>query len=81
MKRGEIGAEEKREEFDEQNKNLNIRLFGETDGETRADSLLLSSRIDWSAKLTFIDTYDSHPVGPGIKKNDIVFIAGVSWKF
>ena len=35
----------------------------------------------WSVKLTFIDTYDSKPVGLGIKKNDIAFIAGLSRKF
>jgi len=35
----------------------------------------------WSVKLTFIDTYDSQPVGIGIEKNDITFIAGLSWKF
>jgi len=44
-------------------------------------NLISAIAKSWSVKLTFIDTYDSHPVGPGIKKNDIVFIAGVSWKF
>jgi putative salt-induced outer membrane protein YdiY len=34
----------------------------------------------WAVKLTFVDTYDSEPVGIGIEKNDIAFIAGLSWK-
>lgn len=32
-------------------------------------------------KLTLMDKYDSKPVGEGIKKNDISFIAGLSAKF
>jgi putative salt-induced outer membrane protein len=35
----------------------------------------------WAVKLTFIDTYDSRPVGLGIKKNDIALIAGLNRKF
>ncbi len=34
-----------------------------------------------SVKLTMMDKYDSEPVGEGIKKNDISFIAGLSAKF
>lgn len=34
-----------------------------------------------SVKLTLMDKYDSEPVGEGIKKNDISFIAGLSAKF
>ncbi len=34
-----------------------------------------------SVKLTLMDKYDSNPVGEGIKKNDISFIAGLSAKF
>jgi putative salt-induced outer membrane protein YdiY len=34
-----------------------------------------------SVKLTLMDKYDSKPVGEGIKKNDISFIAGLSAKF
>jgi len=30
---------------------------------------------------TPIDNYDNEPVGPGIKKNGITFIAGLSRKF
>ena len=35
----------------------------------------------WAIKLTFIDSYDSRPVGIGIKKNDVAFIAALSRKF
>ncbi|MBP1766768.1 MAG: hypothetical protein H6P98_883 [Candidatus Aminicenantes bacterium] len=35
----------------------------------------------WAVKLTFIDSYDSRPVGIGIKKNDVAFIASLSRKF
>lgn len=35
----------------------------------------------WAVKLTFIDSFDNNPVGEGIKKNDIVFLAGLSKKF
>jgi putative salt-induced outer membrane protein YdiY len=34
-----------------------------------------------SVKLTLMDKYDSKPIGEGIKKNDISFIAGLSAKF
>jgi len=44
-------------------------------------NLITAIAKSWSVKLTFIDTYDSHPVGVGIKKNDIAFIAGLSRKF
>ena len=35
----------------------------------------------WSVKLTILDRYDSRPVGQGIEKNDISFLAGISAKF
>ncbi len=44
-------------------------------------NLIAAIAKKWSVKLTFIDTYDSQPVGFGIEKNDITFIAGLSWKF
>jgi len=44
-------------------------------------NLIAALAKSWSVKLTFIDTYDSHPVGPGIKKNDVAFIAALSRKF
>jgi putative salt-induced outer membrane protein YdiY len=44
-------------------------------------NLVTALAKSWSVKLTFIDTYDSHPVGLGIKKNDIAFIAALSRKF
>jgi putative salt-induced outer membrane protein YdiY len=34
-----------------------------------------------SVKLTLMDKYDSRPLGEGIKKNDVSFIAGLSAKF
>lgn len=34
-----------------------------------------------SVKLTFMDNYDNKPVGEGIKKNDVSFLAGLSAKF
>ncbi len=34
-----------------------------------------------SVKLTLMDSYDNQPVGEGIKKNDIAFLAGLSAKF
>jgi len=34
-----------------------------------------------SVKLTLMDKYDSKPVGEAIKKNDVLFIAGLSAKF
>ena len=34
-----------------------------------------------SVKLTLMDSYDNNPVGEGIKKNDVSFIAGLSAKF
>lgn len=44
-------------------------------------NLITAIAKSWSVKLTFIDTYDSEPVGLGIKKNDIAFIAALSRKF
>jgi putative salt-induced outer membrane protein YdiY len=44
-------------------------------------NLITAIAKSWSVKLTFIDSYDSKPVGPGIKKNDVAFIAGLSRKF
>lgn len=35
----------------------------------------------WALKLAFIDNYDNNPIGKGIKKNDIAFLAGLSKKF
>jgi len=35
----------------------------------------------WAIKLTFIDNFDNNPVGIGIKKNDLAFLAGLSKKF
>ena len=35
----------------------------------------------WSLKLTFINRYDSQPVGEDVKKSDSSFLAGLSWKF
>ena len=35
----------------------------------------------WAVKLTFIDNFDNNPVGEGIKKNDLAFLAGLSKKF
>ena len=35
----------------------------------------------WALKLTFIDNFDNNPVGEGIKKNDVAFLAGISKKF
>jgi hypothetical protein len=34
-----------------------------------------------SMKLTVMENYDNKPVGEGIKKNDISFLAGLSAKF
>jgi putative salt-induced outer membrane protein len=34
-----------------------------------------------SVKLTLMDKYDNKPIGEGIKKNDVSFIAGLSAKF
>jgi putative salt-induced outer membrane protein YdiY len=36
---------------------------------------------NWSVKLTILNRHDSRPVGEGIKKNDISFLAGISAKF
>jgi len=36
---------------------------------------------EWAVTVTFIDAYDSEPVGPGIKQNDITMLAGISKKF
>ncbi len=44
-------------------------------------NLITAIAKSWSVKLTLIDNYDNAPVGPGIKKNDVTFIAGVSRKF
>jgi putative salt-induced outer membrane protein YdiY len=44
-------------------------------------NLITAIAKSWSVKLTFIDTYESRPVGIGIKKNDLAFIAGLSRKF
>ncbi len=44
-------------------------------------NLVTAIAESWSVKLTFIDNYDNKPVGPGIKKNDVTFIAGLSRKF
>ena len=44
-------------------------------------NLVTAITNSWAVKLTVIDTYDSRPVGLGIKENDIVFIAGISRKF
>ncbi|MBN1938015.1 MAG: DUF481 domain-containing protein [Candidatus Aminicenantes bacterium] len=35
----------------------------------------------WAVKLTVIDAYNSRPVGPGIRKNDMAFIASMSRSF
>ena len=35
----------------------------------------------FAVKLSLIDLYDSDPVGEGVKKNDITFLAGLSVKF
>lgn len=44
-------------------------------------NLVTAITNSWAVKLTVIDTYDSRPVGLGIKENDIIFIAGISRKF
>ena len=44
-------------------------------------NLLAQLIKSWSVKLTFINRYDSKPVGEGIKKSDSSFLAGISWKF
>jgi putative salt-induced outer membrane protein len=36
---------------------------------------------EWALTVAFIDTYDADPVAPGIKKNDITMLAGISKKF
>lgn len=35
----------------------------------------------WGVKLSFTDNYDNQPTAPEIKKNDTVFIAGITYKF
>jgi putative salt-induced outer membrane protein len=35
----------------------------------------------WAVKLTVIDAYDSRPVGPGVVRNDLAFIASLSRSF
>jgi putative salt-induced outer membrane protein YdiY len=48
----------------------------------RGEANLIAALVkSWSLKLTFIDTYDSRPVGLGIKENDIAFSGSVDWKF
>ncbi len=44
-------------------------------------NLITAVARSWSVKLTFIDRFDNEPVGEGIKKNDIIFITGISKKF
>ncbi|MDH4197604.1 MAG: DUF481 domain-containing protein [Candidatus Aminicenantes bacterium] len=44
-------------------------------------NLITALAKSWSVKLTLIDSYDHKPVGLGIKKNDVVFIAALSRKF
>jgi len=44
-------------------------------------NLVTAIAKSWSVKLTLIDSYDNKPVGPGIKRNDVTFIAGLSRKF
>jgi putative salt-induced outer membrane protein len=44
-------------------------------------NLVTAIANSWSVKLTLIDSYDNKPVGPGIKKNDVTLIAGLSRKF
>ena len=44
-------------------------------------NLLTQLIKSWSVKLTYINRYDSKPVGDGIKKSDSSFLAGISWKF
>lgn len=36
---------------------------------------------NWSVKLTVLNRHDSRPVGEGVKKNDVSFLAGISAKF
>ncbi len=48
----------------------------------RWEANLITTLIkNWSVKLTVINRHDSRPVGEGIKKNDISFLAGISKKF
>ena len=35
----------------------------------------------WALKLSLIDKYESLPVGEDIKKNDVIFLTNLSWKF
>jgi putative salt-induced outer membrane protein len=35
----------------------------------------------WGVKLAFTDNYDNEPVSDTVKKNDTVFIAGITYKF
>lgn len=44
-------------------------------------NLITAISGSWAVKLTVMNSYDSRPVGLNIKKNDIVFIAGISRKF
>lgn len=36
---------------------------------------------NWALKLSLIDGFENQPVGEGIKKNDVTFLAGLSLKF
>ena len=44
-------------------------------------SLAASISSKWALKLSVIDTYDNNPIGAGIEKNDVVFIAGITYSF
>jgi putative salt-induced outer membrane protein YdiY len=35
----------------------------------------------WALKISMIDKYESFPIGEGIKKNDMIFLTNLSWKF
>jgi putative salt-induced outer membrane protein YdiY len=44
-------------------------------------SLSASISKKWALKLSVINTYDNNPSGAGIEKNDVAFIAGITYKF
>lgn len=44
-------------------------------------NLVTTIAAGWAVNLTFMDNYDNKPEGEGIKKNDMVFLAGLSLKF
>ncbi len=44
-------------------------------------SLAAAIAAGWALKLAFVDNFDNNPVGEGIKKNDMAFLAGLSKKF